>query len=60
MALMATTSLAAQGRPEVALAEHEAIANAIAARDPRAAADALRLHLREAYKTRLRSETTER
>ena len=54
MALMAETSLAAVGRPETALDEHEAIANAIAARDEEGAAMALRAHLHEAFKTRLR------
>ena len=42
MALMATTSFAAQGRDEVALAEHEQIVRAIEAHDGDAAYQALR------------------
>lgn len=56
MALMATTSLAAEGRGEAALAEHLAIVEAIDARDGDAAAEALRQHLSEAFETRLREE----
>lgn len=56
MALMATTSLAAEGRGEAALAEHLAIVDAIDARDGNAAAEALRQHLSEAFETRLREE----
>ncbi|WP_179380591.1 GntR family transcriptional regulator [Jannaschia marina] len=56
MALMATTSLAAEGRGETALAEHLAIVEAIEARDGDAAAEALRRHLSEAFETRLREE----
>ncbi|MGR3578107.1 MAG: GntR family transcriptional regulator, partial [Sagittula sp.] len=42
MALMATTSLAAQGRGEIAMAEHQAIVDAISRRDEDAAYQALR------------------
>jgi DNA-binding GntR family transcriptional regulator len=56
MALMATTSLAAEGRGPVALGEHEAIVAAIAARDGERAADALRRHLSTAFEVRLREE----
>lgn len=56
MALMATTSLAAEGRGEAALEEHLTIVEAIAARDGDTAADALRRHLSEAFETRLRQE----
>ncbi|WP_299816066.1 GntR family transcriptional regulator [uncultured Jannaschia sp.] len=56
MALMATTSLAAPGRGEVALAEHRDIVEAIAAGDGDRAADALRSHLSSAFETRLREE----
>jgi DNA-binding GntR family transcriptional regulator len=56
MALMATTSLAADGRGEVALAEHDAIVSAIEARDGDAAYHALRDHLSKAFVTRLRQE----
>ncbi|MFQ6550064.1 GntR family transcriptional regulator [Aestuariibius sp. 2305UL40-4] len=54
MALLATTSLAAEGRGADALEEHEAIVEAIAARDPDGAYAALRDHLSKAYMTRLR------
>ncbi|UWQ17210.1 GntR family transcriptional regulator [Jannaschia sp. M317] len=57
MALMATTSLAAEGRGETALAEHEAIVAAIAARDGARAAEALRQHLSTAFEVRLREES---
>lgn len=54
MALMATTSLAAEGRLVGALDEHEAIVDAIVARDGDAAEQALRTHISRAYETRLR------
>ncbi|WP_368346012.1 GntR family transcriptional regulator [Pelagovum sp. HNIBRBA483] len=54
MALLATTSLAAEGRGEVALAEHEAIVSAIEAGDGDAAAAALREHISRAFVTRLK------
>ncbi len=54
MALMATTSLAAEGRSEVALAEHDQIVAAIEARDGEAAYQALRTHISRAFETRLR------
>ena len=53
MALMATTSLAAEGRSEVALAEHDSIVLAIEARDGEAAYQALRTHISRAFETRL-------
>ncbi len=56
MALMARTSLAAEGRGEIALAEHQAIVDAIAAGDPDAADQALRTHISNAYETRLRQD----
>ncbi|MEM8848478.1 MAG: GntR family transcriptional regulator [Pseudomonadota bacterium] len=56
MALMATTSLAAKGRGEVALAEHGDIVEAIAARDGERAAATLRDHLSKAFEVRLREE----
>ena len=56
MALMATTSLAAEGRGAAALGEHDAIVDAIEARDGAAASDALRRHLSAAFETRLRQE----
>jgi len=54
MALLATTSLAAEGRGATALDEHAAIVQAIAAGDGAAAAEALRTHLSNAFETRLR------
>jgi len=54
MALLATTSLAAEGRGRMALEEHEAIVRAIEARDGAAAAAALKAHLSRAFETRLR------
>lgn len=59
MALLATTSLAAEGRGEVALAEHLAIVQAIEARDGAAASQALRDHLSIAFQTRLRIDAGE-
>jgi len=53
MALLATTSLAVDGRGHVALDEHMAIVDAIAARDAQAASRALRDHLSVAFETRL-------
>jgi len=54
MALLATTSLAAEGRGTGALAEHEAIVAAIEAGDGDAADAALRDHISKAYMTRLK------
>lgn len=54
MALLATTSLAAEGRGQGALAEHEAIVAAIEAGDGEAANAALREHISRAFITRLR------
>lgn len=54
MALVATTSLAAQGRGETALAEHQAIVDAIEAGDEGAAAAALKVHISKAFETRLK------
>ena len=57
MALMATTSLAAQGRGEIALAEHKAIVDAISRRDEDAAYKALRDHISVAFVTRLKLDS---
>lgn len=57
MALMATTSLAVEGRGATALEEHEAIVAAIRGRDPSGADKALRHHLSRALETRLMLET---
>ncbi len=54
MALLATTSLAAEGRGETALAEHTAIVEAIAAGNGEAAQEALRAHISKAFETRLK------
>ena len=54
MALLATTSLAAEGRSAETLEEHSAIVAAIEAGDGDAAYQALRDHISEAYVTRLR------
>ena len=59
MALMATTSLAAMGRPEDALKEHDAIVKAIEARDFNAAGDALKQHISKAFVTRLKLDSGE-
>lgn len=56
MALMARTSLAAEGRGETALAEHMRIVEAIAAGDGAAADRALRQHISMAWETRLKLE----
>ncbi|AUH66211.1 GntR family transcriptional regulator [Paracoccus zhejiangensis] len=54
MALMARTSLAAEGRGSVALDEHQAIVDAIGAGDAQAADKALRNHISMAWETRLK------
>jgi len=56
MALMATTSLAAEGRSPVALEEHAAIVQAIAERDGERAAQKLKDHLSTAFEVRLKEE----
>lgn len=57
MALMATTSLAAEGRGIDALAEHDAIVSAIGARDGDAAYEALKTHISQAFVTRLKLDS---
>lgn len=57
MALMALTSLAAEGRDEKALAEHDAIVQAIEARDEAAAGARLRDHISGAFVTRLKLDS---
>jgi len=59
MALLASTSLAAEGRDSAALAEHDAIIAAIMARDGDAAYDALRAHISRAFETRLKIDAGE-
>ncbi|WP_163846305.1 GntR family transcriptional regulator [Pseudooceanicola aestuarii] len=58
MALLATTSLAAEGRGEKALAEHHRIVQALANRDAGSAAEALRDHISKAFVTRLKLDST--
>jgi DNA-binding GntR family transcriptional regulator len=60
MALMTTTSLAAEGRGEIAQAEHRTIVESIAARDEEAANKALRSHISLAFVTRLKQEAARR
>lgn len=60
MALMATTSLAAEGRGEIAQGEHDAIVRALETRDEDAAQEALREHISVAFMTRLRQEAETR
>jgi len=59
MALLATTSLAAVGRDEAAIAEHDAIVSAIEARDTSSAAEALKAHISKAFVTRLKLDSGE-
>lgn len=59
MALMATTSLAAKGRSEVALSEHSVIVDAISRGDGEAASVALKAHISRAFEARLRQDATE-
>ena len=59
MALMATTSFAAEGRDAIGLAEHDAIVAAIETRDGEAAYQALRGHISKAFETRLRIDAGE-
>lgn len=54
MALMATTSLAAEGRGPVALKEHQAIVDAIEVRDESAAYEAFKSHISTAFVERLK------
>lgn len=60
MVLIATTSLAAEGRGENALDEHERIVAAIEARDGDAADLAIREHISHAFETRLLAEADQR
>jgi DNA-binding GntR family transcriptional regulator len=59
MALLATTSIAAEGRADGTLAEHAAIVDAIARHDGDAAYEALRTHISRAFETRLRIDAGE-
>ena len=57
MALLATTSLEAEGRGAETIKEHSAIVEAIAAGDSDGAYDALRRHISIAFETRLRQDS---
>ena len=57
MALMATTSLAADGRGAVAVEEHQAIVTAIANGDSTQASEKLRDHISVAFITRLKQDS---
>ena len=59
MALLASTSLAAVGRPAAALAEHDAIVAAFEARDPDGARAALQTHISRAFETRLKLDSAD-
>ncbi|WP_111734873.1 GntR family transcriptional regulator [Roseovarius amoyensis] len=59
MALLATTSLAAAGRDEDTLNEHEAIVSGIEAHDANTASKALREHISKAFVTRLKLDSGE-
>lgn len=54
MALMASTSIRAEGRGRATLEEHQTIVDAIAARDGEAAYAALKSHISRAFEVRLR------
>ncbi|HBB85488.1 MAG TPA: GntR family transcriptional regulator [Sulfitobacter sp.] len=60
MALMATSSLAVEGRGEIAQVEHDRIVQMIEARDEDGADDALRTHISVAFMTRLKQEAARR
>lgn len=60
MALLATTSLEAEGRGRAALDEHAAIVEAIARGDGAAAEAALKAHISLAFETRLKLESGDR
>ncbi|SDF45583.1 GntR family transcriptional regulator [Sulfitobacter delicatus] len=60
MALMATSSLAVEGRGEIAQAEHDQIVRMIEARDEDGADEALRTHISVAFMTRLKQEAARR
>ena len=59
MALLATTSLAVEGRGPVALDEHQTIVTAISERNGAAAYQAVRQHLSQAFITRLQHDAGE-
>jgi DNA-binding GntR family transcriptional regulator len=60
MALMATSSLTAEGRGVIAQSEHDRIVEMIEARDEDGADDALRQHISTAFVTRLKQDAARR
>lgn len=60
MALLATTSLEAEGRGQAAMDEHHAIVEAVARGDGDSADRALREHISKAFETRLKLEAGDR
>ncbi len=60
MALMSTSSLAAQGRGAIAQSEHDAIVRAIEEKDEEGAYTALREHISVAFMTRLKQDASAR
>jgi len=59
MALLATTSLAAEGRGAEAVDEHARIVEAIGRGDADAASEALKSHISRAFETRLKLDATQ-
>ena len=59
MALLVTTTFAAEGRDIAALEEHAAVVAAIEARDGEAAEKAVKAHISKAYETRLKVDAGE-
>ena len=57
MALLATTSIAVEGRGERTVAEHGTIVEAIAKRDGQAAYEAVRAHISKTFETRLKRDS---
>ncbi|WP_172328289.1 GntR family transcriptional regulator [Mangrovicoccus sp. HB161399] len=57
MALLASTSLAAEGRGDRALAEHDEIVACLEAHDGDGAYEALKIHISKAFETRLRLDS---
>lgn len=60
MALLATTSMEAEGRGRATMEEHAAIVEAIAHGDGDGADEALRAHISHAFETRLKLESGDR
>lgn len=60
MALLAATSIGAEGRGRATIEEHAAIVEAIAAGDGEAAEAALKAHISRAFETRLKLESGDR